>query len=61
VSKLSRGGKDVLTITQVNYIRELYYLEGKNFADICSLINGFPKISQDTVNKGILPREYMIG
>ncbi len=37
MSKLSRGGKDVLTITQVNYIRELYYLEGKNFADICKM------------------------
>ncbi|MFS8542173.1 MAG: hypothetical protein LOD89_08795 [Tissierellales bacterium] len=27
----------MLTITQVNYIRELYYLEGKNFADICKM------------------------
>jgi len=27
----------VLTITQVNYIRELYYLEGKSFTDICTI------------------------
>jgi hypothetical protein len=31
------GGKDVLTITQINYIRELYFLEGKNYTDICKM------------------------
>lgn len=36
MSKLSRG-KDVLTITQVNYIRDLYFLEGKNITEICNL------------------------
>lgn len=27
----------MLTITQVNYIRELYYLEGKTYSDICTM------------------------
>ena len=25
----------MLTIAQVNYIRELYFLEGKTYSDIC--------------------------
>lgn len=31
------GGKEVLTITQVNYIRELYFLEGKSYTEICKM------------------------
>ncbi len=27
----------MLTITQVNYIRELYFLEGKNYSEICKM------------------------
>ena len=27
----------MLTITQVNYIRELYFLEGKTYSDICKV------------------------
>ena len=27
----------MLTITQVNYIRELYFLEGKKIIDICDM------------------------
>jgi transposase len=34
VTKLIGGGKEVLTITQVNYIRELYFLEGKTYEEI---------------------------
>jgi DNA-binding CsgD family transcriptional regulator len=32
-----RGGKEVLTITQINYIRELYYLKGKTYSEISKM------------------------
>ena len=37
MSELSRGGKDVLTITQINYIQDLYFLEGKSISEICRM------------------------
>ena len=61
MSELNRGGKDVLTITQVNYIRDLYFLEGKSISEICRMTEkNYRTIKKYIEQEDFNPKEHKV-